>query len=122
MGVTVCGSQMIFYGVTMNWAYQYLAWSIPLWFFVGPGFAAAATLVIGAFIYGLYAFLCGNPLLLGTWNYRGHPFWPTPIVWLRDAAVVFCFAAAAFFFGRASLREGRFAARNGRAPETRNAI
>jgi hypothetical protein len=42
LGATVCGSQMIFYGVTMNWAYQYLAWSIPLWFFVGPGFAAAS--------------------------------------------------------------------------------
>jgi len=109
LGVTVCGSQMIFYGITMNWAYQYLAWSIPLWFFVGPGFAAAATLVIGAFIYGLYAYLCESPLLLGTWNSRGHPFWPTPIVWLRDAAVLFCFAAAAVFVGRASLREWRFA-------------
>jgi hypothetical protein len=109
LGVTICGSQMIFYGVTTKWAYQYLAWSIPLWFFVGPGFAAAATLVIGAFIYGLYAFLCDSPLLLGTWNYRGHPFWPTPIVRLRDAAVLFCFAAAAVFFGRASLREWRFA-------------
>jgi hypothetical protein len=31
-------------------------------------------------------------------------------VWLRDAAVLFCFAAAAVFFGRASLREWRFAA------------
>jgi hypothetical protein len=109
LGITVCGSQMIFYGITMNWAYQYLAWSIPLWFFVGPGFAAAATLVIGAFIYGLYAYLCESPLLLGTWNSRGHPFWPTPIVWLRDAAVLFCFAAAAVFVGRASLREWRFA-------------
>jgi hypothetical protein len=28
---------------------------------------------------------------------------------LRDAAVLFCFAAAAVFFGRASLREWRFA-------------
>jgi hypothetical protein len=65
--------------------------------------------VIGAFIYGLYAFLCESLLLLGTWNFRGHPFWPTPIVWLRDAAVLFCFAAAAGFFGRASLREWRFA-------------
>jgi hypothetical protein len=105
LGVTICGSQMIFYGLTTKWAYQYLAWSIPLWFFVGPGFAAAATLVIGAFIYGLYALLCDSPLLLGTWNYRGHPFWPTSIVRLRDAAVLFCFAAAAVFFGRASLRE-----------------
>jgi hypothetical protein len=105
LGATVCGSQMIFFGVTLKWAYQYLAWSIPLWFFVGPIFAAAATLVIGAFIYGLYAFLCDSLLLLGTWQYGRHPFWPAPIVRLRDAAVLFCFTAAAVFFGRASLRE-----------------
>jgi len=109
LGVTVCGSQMIFFGVTMKWAYQYLAWSIPLWFFVGPGFAAAASLVIGAFIYVLYAFLCDSPLLLGTWHYGRHPFWPTPIVRLRDTAVLFCFASAAVFFSVASLREWRFA-------------
>jgi hypothetical protein len=109
LGVSICGCQMIFYGVTMNWAYQYLAWSIPLWFFVGPAFAAAATLVIGAFIYTLYAYLCDSLLLLGAWNSRGHPFWPEPIVWLRDLAVLFCFGAAASFFGSASLREWRFA-------------
>ena len=110
LGTTICGCQMIFYGITLHWAYQYLAWSIPLWFFVGPGFTAAATAVIGAFVYGLYAYLCGSPLLLGIWNSRGHPFWPTPIVWLRDAAVLFCFGAAAVFFGRAVGREWRFAA------------
>jgi hypothetical protein len=109
LAVTICASQMIFYGVTMKWAYQYLAWSIPLWYFVGPGFAAAATLAIGAFIYGLYAFLCDSPLLLGTWHYERHPFWPTPLVRLRDAAVVFCFVSAAVFFGGASLREWRLA-------------
>jgi hypothetical protein len=109
LAVTVCGAQMIFFGLTLKWAYQYLAWSIPLWFFVGPGFAAAATLVIGAFVYGLYAFLCGSPLLLGTWHYESHPFWPAPIVRLRDAAVLLCFVSAAVFFGAASLREWRLA-------------
>jgi hypothetical protein len=107
LGATVCGAQMIFYGITLKWAYQYLAWSIPLWYFVGPGFAAAATVVLGAFIYGLYAFLCDSLLLLGPWQYARHPFWPTAVVRLRDTAVLFCFAAAAVFLGRASLREWR---------------
>lgn len=105
LAVTVCGSLMIFFGLTMKWAYQYLAWSIPLWVFVGPEFAIAATVVLGAFIYGLYAYLCGGPFLLGDWGNARHPFWPAPIVALRDLAVLFCFAAAGVFVAAASRRE-----------------
>jgi len=105
LAVTVCGSLMIFYGLTMKWAYQYLAWSIPLWVFVGPEFAIAATAVLGAFIYGLYSYLCGNPFLLGDWGNGRHPFWPTPIVALRNLAVLFSFLSAAGFVAAASRRE-----------------
>jgi hypothetical protein len=105
LAMTVCGSQMIFYGLTLKWAYQYLAWSIPLWSFVGPAFAIAATAILGGFIYALYAYLCGSPLLLGAWEFSRHPVWPAPILALRNAAVLFCFASAIGFIGAASRRE-----------------
>jgi hypothetical protein len=105
LAVSVCGSLMIFFGLTMKWAYQYLAWSIPLWVFVGPEFAIAATVILTAFIYGLYAYLCGGPFLLGDWAHARHPFWPAPIVALRNLAVLFCFASAGVFVAAASRRE-----------------
>jgi hypothetical protein len=113
LGATICLSHMIFFGFTMKWAYQYLAWSIPLWFCVGPRFAAAATLLLGGFVYAVDAYLCNSALLLGPWQWSRVPFWPLPIALLRDAALLFCAAAAVVGFG-AAVREALAAAR-GRA-------
>jgi hypothetical protein len=110
LGATICLSHMIFFGFTMKWAYQYFAWSIPLWFFVGPRFAAAATLLLGGFVYAVDAYLCDSALLLGAWQWSREPFWPLPITLLRDAALLFCAATAVVGFG-AAIREGAAAAR-----------
>lgn len=104
LGATICLSYMVFFGFTMKWAYQYLAWSIPLWFFVGPRFAAAATLLLGGFVYAVDAYLCNSALLLGPWEWSRDPFWPLPIRFLRDAALLFCAAAGAVGLG-AAVRE-----------------
>jgi DNA gyrase subunit A len=30
----------------------------------------------GGYIYGVYAFYCGNPWLLGVWDHAAHAAWP----------------------------------------------
>jgi hypothetical protein len=101
LGVTICGSFLIFHGLTNFWAYQYLAWMLPFLIFPGPRFAVAATVVIFAFIYALYAMLCGNPFLLGKWDFNAYPFWPGYLLRLRDLAVLFCLVSGMTFMGQA---------------------
>ena len=88
--VTLCG-------LTDYWAFQYFAWSLPFWFFLRPWFFVTATVLLTAYIYSLYWTLCGNPWLLGTWDFAGHLDWPTSVIFFRNLAVIF-FAACAFAF------------------------
>ncbi len=105
LGVTICGSFMIFYGLTNFWAYQYLAWVLPFLIFPGARFSIAATMFLFAFIYSLYTMLCGNPYLLGKWDFNAHPFWPSYMLRLRDLAVLFCFFSGATFLVQAVRQE-----------------
>ncbi len=105
LGVTICASFLIFHGLTNFWAYQYLAWFLPFLVFPGPRFAALGTALIFAFIYVLYAMLCGNPYLLGKWDFNAFPFWPTALLRLRDVAVLFCLVSGLTFLGRAARNE-----------------
>jgi len=104
LAVTVCGSLLIFQGVTNNlWAWQYLAWMVPFLLFPGPRFAAAATLILGGYVYTAYAVFCGNPFLLGRWGFGATTHWPVVLVALRDAAVLFCLVSAGVMLVRAAL-------------------
>jgi hypothetical protein len=105
LGVSVCGSFLILYGLTSFWAYQYLAWSAPLWFFLGPSFAAVASLLLGGYVYGVYALFTGSAFLVGTWDFVHHGPWPPLLSVLRDASVLLCFASAAVLLGAALRRE-----------------
>lgn len=107
LGATICFSHMIFFGFTMKWAYQYLAWSIPLWFFVGPRFVAAATLLLGGFVYVVDAYLCNSALLLGPWEWSREPFWPLPITLMRNAALLFCAGTAVAAFASVARARAR---------------
>jgi hypothetical protein len=86
---TIAAGYAILYGFTDNWAFQYLAWSVPFWFFLRPWFCLAATMFAGGYIYSLYWFLCGNPCLLGRWDFVGHPDWPVIVIAFRNLAVLF---------------------------------
>jgi hypothetical protein len=101
LGYTIAGSFAIVYAISNNWSFQYLAWSIPFWFLTGWGFAAAATALPGGYIYALYAFECGNPFLLGPWDFVGHPLWPWYPLVLRDFSTLFFMISAAVFLIRA---------------------
>ncbi len=108
LGVSVCASFMIFYAMNNNFlSFQYLAWSIPFWFFPRPWFAILATLTIGGYVYTAYALFCDNPLLLGVWDFRAHPTWPPWLLLWRDLSLTFCFVSAWGFFGEAARREWR---------------
>jgi hypothetical protein len=107
IGVTLCASYLILYGFTSYWAYQYLAWSVPFWFFPGARFAVFASVLMGGYIYGVYALFTGSPFLMGKWDFVGHPPWPAWLELLRDASVLFCFLSAWVFLGQAALGERR---------------
>jgi hypothetical protein len=102
LGATIFGSFMLLYGLTAHWAFQYLAWSAPFWFFRGRAYAALGSLLLSAYVYGVYAFYCGNPWLLGSWNHVAHVHWPGGLAALRDAAVAFCAGSALWILADAA--------------------
>jgi hypothetical protein len=67
----------------------------------------------GAYVYAVYAFVCESPLLLGAWDFNGHPLWPWYLELMRDCAVLFFAAASLVFLWRATRDEWR--SRSGRA-------
>jgi hypothetical protein len=105
LGASVCGSFLLLYGLTSFWAWQYLAWSVPFWFFLGWRFAALATLLLGGYVYGAYALFTGSPWLLGRWDFVGHAPWPMLLDVLRSASVLLCFVSAGVLLVRAVLAE-----------------
>ncbi len=100
IGAGVCGAYLLLYGLSSYWAWQYLAWSLPFWFFLGPRFAAPATLIIGAYVYGAYAVFTGSPWLQGPWDTVQHGPWPPILFWLRDASVLLCLLTGLWLLAR----------------------
>lgn len=97
LGATIAAAYTIIYGFSNNWTFQYLAWSIPFWLFAPPVFLFGATLFAGGYIYSLYWLLCGNPWLLGTWDFIPHPQWPDIVILFRNLATLFFFLSACIF-------------------------
>ncbi len=88
---------VIIYGFSDSWALQYFAWSLPFWFFLPPWFLVPAIALGTTYVYSLYWLVCGNPWLLGKWDFVGHPFWPPGLLWVRNATVLFFFISACVF-------------------------
>jgi hypothetical protein len=97
LGITIATVYTILYGFSNYWSFQYFAWSIPFWLFASPVFLLAATLFAGGYIYSLYWFLCGNPCLLGKWDFLGHPYWPSIVITFRNLSILFFFLSACIF-------------------------
>lgn len=95
----VTGSFVILYGFSNLWAFQYLAWALPFWWMTPARFSAPAQILCTLYVYGLYAWLCGDALLLGEWDFIGKPDWPISIRVARSLCVLFFFAAALGFLG-----------------------
>jgi hypothetical protein len=102
----VTGSYVILYGFSNLWAFQYLAWALPFWWMAPARFSAPAQILCTLYVYGLYAWLCGDVLLLGEWDFIGRPDWPISIQVVRSLCVLFFFVAALCFLG-AGMRDER---------------
>ncbi len=105
LALTSSGAFAFLYAFSSHWTWQYFAWSVPFWFLAGPWLGAVATLFAGSYIYGLYAYLCDNPWLLGHWDFLGHGHWPRYLELLRDAAWLFFIAGSCLLLGRAALAQ-----------------
>jgi len=97
---TIGASYVIVLALSGGFSFQYLAWSLPFWFFLPRWFFISVIPLVSAYIYFLYAYLCGNLWLLGLWDFNGHPQWPFPIILLRNAAYLLFCAAAIWFVVR----------------------
>ena len=97
LGATIAMSYVLVYALNGGFSFQYFAWSLPLWFLLSAWFLIPAAVLTSAYVYALYWYLCGNPWLLGAWDFNGHPYWPSLIVGLRNAAYLFFFTAAVWF-------------------------
>ena len=94
---TIAGIYIVVLALSDGFSFQYFAWSLPLWFFFPRWFLIPAIVLVSGYIYFLYAYLCGNPWLIGLWDFNGHPYWPFLIVTLRNAAYLLFCAAAIWF-------------------------
>ena len=94
---TIAGIYIIVLAVSDGFSFQYFAWSLPFWFFFPRWFFIPAIVLVSGYIYFLYASLCGNPWLLGTWDFNGHPYWPWLVIAFRNAAYLLFCAAAVWF-------------------------
>ena len=94
---TIAMVYVIVLALSDGFSFQYFAWSLPFWFFIPRWFFIPAVVLVSGYIYFLYAYLCGNPWLLGNWDFNGHPLWPMAIVALRNVSyLVFLFGACWF--------------------------
>jgi hypothetical protein len=62
---TLASVYVIVLALSDGFSFQYFAWSLSLWFFLPRWFLVPAIVLVSAYIYSLYSYLCGNPWLLG---------------------------------------------------------
>jgi hypothetical protein len=89
VAATLAQSYALIFAFTNFFAFQYLAWALPLWLFAGWPLALVAHLLCAAYVWGLYAWLCEHWLLLDTWRFLAKPDWPTWVRVLRSTSVAF---------------------------------
>jgi len=89
LAFTIAHGYALIYAFTNFFAFQYFAWSLPLWLLAGWPMAIVGHLLASAYIWGLYAWLCEHILLLDTWRFLAKPIWPAWIRALRSACVAF---------------------------------
>ena len=108
---TIGVAYVIVLALSDGFSFQYFAWSLPFWFFLSRWFFIPAIALVSAYIYFLYAYLCGNPWLLGPWDFNGHPAWPLSIIAIRNLAYLFFFVAAGAVSKHSTFGRGDLAAR-----------
>lgn len=116
VAATLAQSYALVLAFTNFFAWQYLAWALPLWLFAGWPLAVAAQLLCTAYVWGLYAWLCEHWLLLDTWRFVAKPDWPTAVLFFRSTSVAFLMALGLTRLAQAIAEETRLW-RKGTGPE-----
>lgn len=101
---TMAISYVILLGFSDHWAFQYFAWSLPLWFFLPWRFSIPAVSLTSAYLYSLHWLFTGSPALRGGWDFGAHPLLPMPVLYLRNLSVGF-FIVSAFVFVFRAIRD-----------------
>lgn len=94
---TIGMAYTILLGFSDYWAFQYFAWSLPFWFFLPRWFSIPAVCLTSAYLYSLHWLFCGNPLLVGKWDFMGHSHLPFIVMSFRNLGVAFFFVSACLF-------------------------
>jgi glycosyl transferase family 87 len=94
---TIGMAYFILLGFSDYWAFQYFAWALPFWFFLGRWFSIPAVILTSVYLYSLHWLFCGNPWLLGRWNFSAHSTLPFLILSVRNLAVAFFLISACVF-------------------------
>ena len=100
----IAGIYITVLALSDGFSFQYFAWSLPFWFFLPRWFCIPAIALVSGYIYSLYAYLCGNPWLIGIWDFNGHPYWPFLVVALRNAGYLLFCAGAIWFLASSTAR------------------
>jgi hypothetical protein len=104
VGRTIAEVFIIFYGVSNFWSFQYFAWSAPFLVFLPLPLSLIVALVTSAYIYALYSLLCESPLLLGPWDFIGHPALSGTVLVFRNLSIALLASLAIWFIGTALLQ------------------
>ena len=98
---TIGMAYAVLFGFSDYWAFQYFAWGLPFWFFLPRWFAIPAVFLTSLYLYLLHSLFCGNPWLLGPWDFSRHADLSRSVLLVRDASVTFFFLGALVFLIRA---------------------
>jgi hypothetical protein len=101
LAATLAMAYVILLGFSDYWAFQYFAWSLPLWFFLPWRFSLPAVSLTSGYLYSLHWLFTGSMALQGGWDFGAHPTLPWPVLYLRDLAVAFFIACALVFLAMA---------------------
>ena len=101
---TIGAAYVIVLALSDGFSFQYFAWSLPFWFFLPRWFFIPAIVLVSAYIYFLYAYLCGNAWLLGLWDFNGHPQWAMSIIAIRNVAYLLFLLGALWFVISSTVR------------------
>ena len=99
LGITELGGLSVFLAASNMFAFQYLGWVAPLWLLMTPRLGIALTWIVGAYLWGAYAWACQSPVLLGSFELIARPF-PGWLLGLRNLAFAGIATVAIVSIGR----------------------
>ncbi len=96
---------VIFYGFSNYWSFQYFAWCSPFLLFISLPLSLLIACMYSGYIYTLYSLVCGSYLLLGKWDFVGHPGLSRTVLFFRNSAIAISLILTFYFLGNAFIEK-----------------